>query len=425
MESNVNANALESQRSSEDSDLLERSTRKRKVAGGATGSESPMPMESPDDGSTNPGEVEVVAETPLGDVLVSGMQVEENTETQPMAEAETGSRSMQVPPIVEAPPRSYRDSVVGSGTGAAPFMMPSPSEDEEADPTGDDELDDETCANARMEEAVADTTVGSDVNGQEAALPRHANQFGGIDKTNPAARRSAPYGSWMLVTRNDRRNSRRPSGAGNQNETGGRTTTPGGASRASGSRYAPLEQEAVTEDTPAPEQPGRRADKQPAVGGSDAVRNRNRSRRPNVVVNEQQIENDRPIPSANIATEQAPPRRTAGSGLRRAAEEDEHVVSRGEQGGQVIHSTRVVTGESSGMNAAVPENIPPEHHSDPPDDFDLEGDVDYLVFGFTSAQSDSGRKNIHQVFCVGDLNARLQEGGDQGSNGERFHGRVG
>nr|GMD73267.1 uncharacterized protein LOC109181278 [Ipomoea batatas] len=117
MESNVNANALESQRSSEDSDLLERSTRKRKAAGGASDSQSSLPMESPDDGSTIPGDVEVVAETPLGDDLVSGMQVEESSESQPMAAAETGSGSVPVPPIVEAPPRSYRDSVVGSGTG--------------------------------------------------------------------------------------------------------------------------------------------------------------------------------------------------------------------------------------------------------------------------------------------------------------------
>nr|BAF36316.1 hypothetical protein [Ipomoea trifida] len=47
---------------------------------------------------------------------------------------------------------------------------------------------------------------------------------------------------------------------------------------------------------------------------------------------------------------------------------------------------------------------------------------DYPVFDFTSAQYGYGPKNIHQVFCVGDLIAPLQEGNDWGFVVERFHG---
>nr|AAS79586.1 putative defensin protein [Ipomoea trifida] len=54
---------------------------------------------------------------------------------------------------------------------------------------------------------------------------------------------------------------------------------------------------------------------------------------------------------------------------------------------------------------------------------------DYPVFDFTSAQYGYGPKNIHQVFCVGDLIAPLQEEasgvcGREKILSERFKGRC-
>nr|GLL33563.1 uncharacterized protein LOC109146841 [Ipomoea trifida] len=68
-------------------------------------------------------------------------------------------------------------------------------------------------------------------------------------------------------------------------------------------------------------------------------------------------------------------RRSSGTSSRRAAEEDEHVVIRGENGGNLISSSRVYTGEV--CVEAVPADgcSSPEHHGDPPDAFDPEGDV--------------------------------------------------
>nr|GMD02497.1 uncharacterized protein LOC109193892 [Ipomoea batatas] len=284
-------NAPSPQRFSEDSDLLECSTRKRKAADGTSVTDSQSPTKTTASGSSTPEGVEFVAETPLEDAPDMAMQVEDAT------------------PIGNAPPRSYLESVVSSGSGAAPFLL-----------TLDDAVDETSAGVAGVE--------------QDAAMPHHGNQSAGNTIATAAARRSTPYGSWMIVTRNERRQSGRPSGTGKQTETGGRASNSGGANRASGSRYAPLEEEEVTENPQTPEQPARRADKQPAVSDSDAARHRNRSRRANVVVNEKQIENDRSThqPSATTVTEQAPQRRMTGLGPRRAAEEDEHVVIRGEQG---------------------------------------------------------------------------------------------
>nr|GMD76299.1 ATG8-interacting protein 2-like [Ipomoea batatas] len=77
--------------------------------------------------------------------------------------------------------------------------------------------------------------------------------------------------------------------------------------------------------------------------------------------------------SAN-ATEKEPTqgRRQTGSCSRRAAEEDEHVVIRGVQGGKVISSTTVQNGEKA-MATAPAASLPlTEHHGDPPEDLDDE-----------------------------------------------------
>nr|GLL37462.1 uncharacterized protein LOC109193892 [Ipomoea trifida] len=324
-------------------------TRKRKVTDGTSVADPQSPAETTTSGSSTPEGVEFVAETPLEDDPALAMQVEDASATPHLPEAAPDSGSRPSGRVPEAAP--------GSGTtptapiGNAPPRSP--------------------------DEAVGETSAGVAGVEQVAAMPPHGNQPARNNAAMAAPRRSNPYGSWMIVTRNDRRQSGRQSGNGKHTDTGGRAPTSGGANRASGSRYAPLEEEEVTEDPQAPEQPARRADKQPVVSGSDAARHRNRSRRANVVVNEKQIENDRSThqPTATAITEPVSQRRMAGLGPRRAAEEDEHVVIRGEQGGQVIHSTRVANGEAPVTTSIGPDNSSPEHHSDPPDGFDLEGDV--------------------------------------------------
>nr|GMD66280.1 uncharacterized protein LOC109156749 [Ipomoea batatas] len=58
-----------------------------------------------------------------------------------------------------------------------------------------------------------------------------------------------------------------------------------------------------------------------------------------------------------------------------AAEEDEHVVNRGEEGGNIINTTIVVTQdhEDHGLDAAVDHSQ--EHHTNPPVGFDGEGNI--------------------------------------------------
>nr|GMC95933.1 hypothetical protein Iba_chr05cCG13320 [Ipomoea batatas] len=176
-----NSNALSAQRFSEESDLLERSTRKRKVGDGTFGNEIPVPVETPSmEAALMPSSfaaVEVVASTPAVDPPASAMQIEDvgwNNIWQRLIQ-DLGRRQ----PGIE-------DAVVGLGACA--------------------EVDDHV-----------------------AALPQIAN---------PAVEAGAGL-------------------------------------------------------PPDHEQPAKRADKQPIVNGLDAMRQSSRSRRANVIVNEQLIANDR------------------------------------------------------------------------------------------------------------------------------------
>nr|GMC97870.1 uncharacterized protein LOC109156749 [Ipomoea batatas] len=288
--SNVNENALDSQRSSEDSDLLERSTRKRKVSDEATGNATVTPAEYTPLEKLSPAAVDVVAEMPTDEPNRSAMQIETDGVFHQDAVPVSGAGMEPPAPIAEALPRSYLDSVVGSGAGAAPFLMASLSdEDDAADLSGDDDL--------------------------------------------------------------ERRQPAQTSGPSTRAPVGGAGTERG----AVGSRYAPLE----TED------------------GSGAV--------PEIVA--QTLKPNRAGDQTNnllaegrtgthLEKEQASRRHIAsGSGSRRAAEEDEHVVVRGENGGQVVNSTRVNNGDSPVMAPVVSTELSQEHHTDPPDALDVEGDV--------------------------------------------------
>ncbi|XP_019173801.1 PREDICTED: uncharacterized protein LOC109169373 [Ipomoea nil] len=112
---------------------------------------------------------------------------------------------------------------------------------------------------------------------------------------------------------------------------------------------------------------------------------KNGRRRPNVVIAEKQVQNEPFVPEVVRGRGEEEISRglrvRRGVGSRRAAEEDEHTVVRGEQGGLVIHASRVVVGNEAG-------DLPPpvwqpteEHHADPPDCFDNEGDAVMEVEG--------------------------------------------
>nr|GMD24976.1 uncharacterized protein LOC109156749 [Ipomoea batatas] len=323
--SNALSNALSSQRSSEDSDLLERSTRKRKVDNGTSKNAMPVPVENQplDDNVVNPSSatVESGTSTPVVDPTDSAMQIAGAGDEQQSAGADPGSGTSLPPPTATAMPRSYLDSVV-----------------------------------AAVGDGVVEIGATAEVEDQAAGLPSTTNPAAGARGGTAAAGKSKPYGSWMLVTRKEYRPSGRSAGSGKQPETGSRNASAGGATptqNASGSRFAPLEEDA------------------------GMARQPSRARRANVIVNERQIENERATARSmpRTGTDQVPRQPSRGSGSRRAAEEDEHVVIRGELGGQVINSTRVTHEDGPTANNEESGAHPLEHHTDPPDDFDTEGDV--------------------------------------------------
>nr|GMD08702.1 hypothetical protein Iba_chr06dCG1040 [Ipomoea batatas] len=188
-------NAPSHQRYSEESDLLERSTRKRKVADGSSVADPQSPAGTTASGSSTPEGVEFVAETPLEEDPALAMQVEDASATPhlPEAASDSGSRpsggeSAAVPDsgttplgqIGNAPPRSYLDSVVGSGSGAAPFLISSLPDEDDVNSMGDDDLeteeDDPTCPRIRPNEAEGETSAGVAGDEQAAAMPPHGNQ---------------------------------------------------------------------------------------------------------------------------------------------------------------------------------------------------------------------------------------------------------
>ncbi|XP_019166877.1 PREDICTED: uncharacterized protein LOC109162645 [Ipomoea nil] len=82
--------------------------------------------------------------------------------------------------------------------------------------------------------------------------------------------------------------------------------------------------------------------------------------------------------------------RHTGGGSRKAAEEDEHVVVRGTQGGLVIRSSRVYVGDTGGIAPSPVWHHPTEHHGDPPEQFDDEGDVVMDLEGVLGQREDGG-----------------------------------
>nr|GLL27203.1 hypothetical protein Itr_chr05CG12340 [Ipomoea trifida] len=199
MEDSNALSALSAQRSSEDSDLLERSTRKRKVDDGSSEIAMTVPVE------THPRE-ETGDLTLATDPPASAMHIEDD---QRSAAADPGSGTPRRSPIANALPRSYLDSVVGSGSGAAPILLPSLPEDEVDDSMGDD---------AGTGDGVAGFGASVEVDDQNAAVPPNVNPAVTTRGDVDVSRRPNPYGSWMIVTRKDHRQTGRPSGSGRQSD---------------------------------------------------------------------------------------------------------------------------------------------------------------------------------------------------------------
>ncbi|XP_031131901.1 uncharacterized protein LOC116033288 [Ipomoea triloba] len=206
-----------------------------------------------------------------------------------------------------------------------------------------------------------DTVVASEEQVTDHEHARTSLTRGGQEQRNLPRYHTAPYGSWMIVTRKDRRTPGGSGGQGRQDERLNQRAQPAAArtaQRASGSRFVHLDEESadvVPDEVVADRQGLSEQNNQPmdtlAANDSNAV--------------------------PNSVRESTPTRGTTfrGAHPRRAVEEDEHVVVRGANGGGLIESTRVCTGEPSGAAESGSICPSPEHHRDPPEGLDHEGDV--------------------------------------------------
>nr|GMC51518.1 uncharacterized protein LOC109158503 [Ipomoea batatas] len=369
----MNTKTLSSQRSSEDLDLLERSTKKSKhIARGPADSAMEIVEETPQSsgvGNEDMESEEVVAETPVGDQGAIGLNGSASDPAEAIpATSDLGKDGHTSVPIADeepaiphggVPARSYLDTVVGTGTEA----------------------------NARVnEEAAAD---------RDRSRGHSGENDGSAEERRVPLAGNRPYGSWMIVTRKERRQQGRPAGQTHPGETtvqgsaGGRQKEiPTGT----GSRFALLgnddEQEGYEQQAETVALGGHQNRAQPTgLGG--------RSRRSNVIASEKQIQNEVHTPRAVPTNERnlSTGRRSSGACSRRAAEEDEHVVIRGEQGGKVTSTTVVHPddAEGSGVNDVPAMNQPTsEHHADPPGAIDEEGDVIMEVDNLQKDVGDDG-----------------------------------
>nr|GMC91169.1 uncharacterized protein LOC109157220 [Ipomoea batatas] len=315
------------ERSVEEDDLLARSTKKSKVGVGSKGNTSEVDAGSPPSeevGTQAEADEAMVPKTPLDGLPlqsenVSAMQIE-NILAAPVAGdqnvAAGRSRDLPSDPPAAVRPRSYLDSVVGQGSEAAPFLAEATFRESEV-------LEGLNEGNEQVHEA------------QRASITRKDRRTAGV-----------PQGQ-IAVTGNGK----------------------GGAS-ISGSRFAPLESSYIREQSPvdatnaAPvRNNGQRSTSNPTRvpqqvhGGNSAG---GRARRANVIANEKQIMNEPSQSRAAPVAEERESPRSSYRGLRRAAEEDEHTVHRGEQGGAVVSTTRVLhseQGESASTSSVGPSNV--------------------------------------------------------------------
>ncbi|XP_019184648.1 PREDICTED: uncharacterized protein LOC109179603 [Ipomoea nil] len=189
----------------------------------------------------------------------------------------------------------------------------------------------------------------------------------------------APFGAWMLVTREDRRKGRRTTNGGGNHAVG---QSPQGRSC-----FAPIAnlEEQVHDDLLA--EPEFETEEEQLEGGAHAMekhksgenqratKGRNQ-RRPNVVVTEKQVANQpvaKTVPAARTVGGQDT-RVQSRVISRRAAEEEEHVVVRGSQGGVVVHTERIISEPACNTNPMCQLENMGEHFSDEPNGMEVDGD---------------------------------------------------
>ncbi|XP_031124347.1 uncharacterized protein LOC116027061 [Ipomoea triloba] len=241
----------------------------------------------------------------------------------------------------------------------------------------------ESCPTSPIEATVVVSTDQNADPGQAVANADPTAQVAGVQQGHQTSTRAKPYGPWMIAPRRDRRPTGRPAGPGKTvaiEGLPGNVSAAGPRANTSGSRFAPLEDDPTSENHSALEdsrEPVHQRETQPAQQTAATTTRNQRTRRANVVVNERQIINE-PAEGRLVSVlekEESSRANQSASRPRRAAEEDEHVVICGEQGGQVINETRVVTGDAIAVAPNVNSNPMSEHHADPPNAWDEEGDA--------------------------------------------------
>nr|GMC91378.1 hypothetical protein CDL15_Pgr024682 [Ipomoea batatas] len=227
-EKRMSSEPISPQRSPEDDDLLERSTKKTKVRIGSTGNTS-----ADDSGSSPSGDLRSEAESDMVAETPSDVMPQQVSSESPMqVEVDTPSDVMPQQVSSESPMQVEMDNVVPvadvSATAGGSTETPPPAVQGDGKPKS--YLD---------SVALVQPTVASLVSGEEQVQHsdvRH-NPPIPVEPSNGrgAASRARPYGPWMIVTRADRRPAGRPPG---QN---GSTGNNKGNNFATGSRFEPLD----------------------------------------------------------------------------------------------------------------------------------------------------------------------------------------
>nr|GMC75390.1 uncharacterized protein LOC109156749 [Ipomoea batatas] len=358
-----------SQRYSDEDDLLERSTKNSKENRGMEvdmDSDSMGGSQAVSEAGQAISQVEMVPETPLDDQVATPLTA---SATSPAAANPGSPDGEATSPVRESTPTT----TVGDASTKATRSYAAT----EACPSGpkDDPITEDTGGGEEGDRTEIELPAAEDARRNSRAKSVHyANR---------------PYGPWMIATRKERRQQGRQGDQGRPAAPMAQTTNAGHAKTAqirSGSRFAPLENDELPKENDDQNGSGMALgdanletenthnDTQPGPSTSAPQRT---ARRANVIANEKQIANEVPRTNAQASAEKelGKGKRQTSVVPRRAAEEDEHVVNRGAQGGSVICSTTVLSEETSDADhtsGAVPHT---EHHGDPPEKVDEEGDV--------------------------------------------------
>ncbi|XP_019200262.1 PREDICTED: uncharacterized protein LOC109193892 [Ipomoea nil] len=241
--------------------------------------------------------------------------------------------------------------------------------------------------------------------------PAVAEQEAAVQSSADAETTAKPYGSWMVVTKPQRRFPQKPEQGKHRKE---------GAPMSQGkSRFQPLDELREMEaagiggaEVPEVEVEGEtRGDQTQEIIKNDGrnISIGRKQRRANVIVNEKQIDNQKE--ARQHATTKGKKKvsdlqSVAGNGSRRAAEADEHVVVRGSHGGKLIQTERVVAVSLDGEDHVQEGDGTREHHSNDPDGIDEDGDAVMEVDGEPGGGHGTDAAGV-------DTGVQVQEGGEE------------